>query len=159
MSKETKQGFDVMGITIETTTKTPDNHQDFKGLWDRFFGEDIASKVPEKISHDIICVYNEYQETQPGIYNVRATAGYKVAQKDTIRDTVPKGMHVASVLEGPYQHFGATGKIPDCIAAKWADIWRSNSTLNRAFVTDFEVYGEKAQDPLNAEMDIYLSVL
>ena len=39
---------------------------------------------------------------------------------------------------------------------EWVKIW--NSDLDRTFVADFEVYGEKAQDPTNAEVEIFVGV-
>lgn len=61
-------------------------------------------------------------------------------------------------LNIPMQHYRkiiAKGKMPDCISAAWKEIWRSE--IERAYGYDFEVYGEKAQNWNEAEIDIYLS--
>jgi len=39
---------------------------------------------------------------------------------------------------------------------EWTKIW--NSDLARTFTADFEVYGEKAQNPENAEVNIFVAV-
>lgn len=38
----------------------------------------------------------------------------------------------------------------------WTKIWNSN--IDRKFSADFEVYDERAQDPENAEVDIFIAV-
>lgn len=38
----------------------------------------------------------------------------------------------------------------------WFKIW--DTDLNRTYKTDFEVYGEKAQNPNDAEVEIFVGV-
>ncbi len=38
----------------------------------------------------------------------------------------------------------------------WEEIW--NSDTPRAYTYDFEVYGPKSQNPLDAEVEIYIAV-
>jgi len=47
--------------------------------------------------------------------------------------------------------------MPNCIGNAWREIWE-NTTRNRAYAYDFEIYSEKAADWNNAEVDIFLSV-
>ena len=42
------------------------------------------------------------------------------------------------------------------VFGEWTKIW--NSDLVRTFTADFEVYGEKAQNPENAEVDIFVAI-
>lgn len=42
-----------------------------------------------------------------------------------------------------------------CVTDTWKKIW--DSSLNRKFGFDFEVYDERSQDWNNAELDIYIS--
>jgi predicted transcriptional regulator YdeE len=42
------------------------------------------------------------------------------------------------------------------VFGEWTKIW--NTEIDRKYSADFEVYGEKAQDPENAEVDIYISL-
>ncbi|KVV15054.1 hypothetical protein AP058_01612 [Flavobacterium sp. TAB 87] len=39
---------------------------------------------------------------------------------------------------------------------KWLEIWETD--LERKFSADFEVYGEKAKDQANAEVDILIAL-
>ena len=38
----------------------------------------------------------------------------------------------------------------------WSKIW--NADLDRTFTADFEVYGEKAQNPTDAEVEIFVAI-
>ena len=38
----------------------------------------------------------------------------------------------------------------------WDKIWKSD--LNRSYTADFEVYGKKAQNPENAEVEIFVAI-
>ncbi len=61
------------------------------------------------------------------------------------------------VEEGNYKIFTAKGKMPDAVVNKWMEIWKDDE-LKRAYTSDFEVYGEKSQNPKNAEVEIYIAV-
>ena len=61
------------------------------------------------------------------------------------------------IEDNNYKVYTAKGKMPDAVVNQWMEIW-SDSELKRAYTSDFEVYGEKSQDPANAEVDIYIAV-
>ena len=42
------------------------------------------------------------------------------------------------------------------VVNKWSEIWEMD--LERLFTTDFEVFGEKAQNPVDAEIDFLIAV-
>ena len=67
-----------------------------------------------------------------------------------------KGLSTLVIPAQKYALQVAKGKMPDCIANTWRDIWRSGTKRNYGF--DFEVYGEKGRDPNNAEIDVYISI-
>jgi predicted transcriptional regulator YdeE len=151
---EMKQGFDVIGITMTTTTDLKENLKDYIDIWGQFKTDDVMSKIKGKISEEVICVYDNYKELSKDRYEVRVTIGSKVNQTKEI----PEGMITTSVKPTNYQRFVAKGELPQCIMTEWESIWEKNNSLNRAFSTDYEVYGEKANDKVNGEMEIFLSV-
>ncbi len=56
-----------------------------------------------------------------------------------------------------YEKFIAKGNLAEGIVFnEWLKIWKSD--LNRTFTADFEVYGEKAQNPNDAEVEIYIAI-
>jgi predicted transcriptional regulator YdeE len=52
----------------------------------------------------------------------------------------------------------AKGKMPDAIGATWTNIWKDDAKLNRAYLADFDIYTARAQDPNNAEVDIFVGI-
>lgn len=62
-----------------------------------------------------------------------------------------------SIPEGEYEQFTAKGDVnKGAVYEEWTRIWEN--PLNRTYVADFEVYGEKAQNPEEAEVDIFIGV-
>ena len=68
----------------------------------------------------------------------------------------PQGLESLIIPKATYQKIKAKGKMPDCVANAWKEIWSSD--IPRAYQADFEVYDEKSRDWNNAEVTIFLSV-
>ena len=64
-------------------------------------------------------------------------------------ENIPDDMESLVIPDGKYQVFTARGKMPDCVAKAWKDIWISG--IERAYKFDFEVYSEKSRDWNNAK--------
>lgn len=56
-----------------------------------------------------------------------------------------------------YEIFTAKGKILECVSGKWTEIWQ-NKELERTYSTDFEVYGAMSQNPIEAQIEIFVAV-
>jgi predicted transcriptional regulator YdeE len=67
----------------------------------------------------------------------------------------PQGMNKLLVPGQSYSKVIAKGKMPDCVANSWKDIW--SSKIDRAYKHDFEVYDERSKDWSNAEVEIFVS--
>ncbi|WPR77149.1 GyrI-like domain-containing protein [Algoriphagus sp. NG3] len=143
--------FTLMGIMLpETTNENEQAMKDCGALWQRFEKESIYSQIPDKISDEVYAVYYAYQgdHTQPYSYFI----GCKVA--DTAE--TPSGLHKIQIPEDTYLKNTASGKMPDCVANAWREIWKSD--LDRAYHYDFEVYDQRSQNWEAAEVDIFLSM-
>ena len=142
--------FILVGISIKTTNENGRSNIDCGHLWQKFEVENYADKIPGKMDNKIIAVYYDYEGdyTQPFSYFI----GCKVHQ----HIDVPRGMQALLVPGGSYQLFKATGKMPDCVASSWREIW--SAEIKRSYLYDFEVYDERSLDWNNAEVDIYISV-
>jgi predicted transcriptional regulator YdeE len=58
---------------------------------------------------------------------------------------------------GTYIKTSAKGDLMNgLIVDHWTKIWKMG--LNRAFTADFETFGKKAQNPLDAEVDFYVAI-
>jgi predicted transcriptional regulator YdeE len=72
-------------------------------------------------------------------------------------DNIPNEMVGKTFEEANYTKHIAKGNIlQGVVFDEWTKIW--NSDLDRTFTADIEVYGEKAQNPENAEVDIFVAV-
>lgn len=151
MSKQKIKKFSVVGISVRTTNENGQAGQDIPALWNKFMTEKIAEKIPNKIDASVYCIYTEYEKDHTKPYTT--ILGCKVENLNTI----PNGMVGKTFEETNYAKHIAKGNIlQGMVFGEWTKIW--NSDLDRIFSADFEVYGEKAQNPENAEVDIFVAV-
>lgn len=145
------QKFDIIGISVRTTNENGQSAQDIPALWNKFMTEGIQQKIPAKISEEIFCIYTDYEKDHTKPYTT--ILGCKVESLDF----VPENMIGKTIESADFEKIIAKGNLNEGIVYnKWLEIW--NSDLNRIFTADFEVYGEKVQDPKNAEVDIYIAI-
>jgi predicted transcriptional regulator YdeE len=149
MSNQSKPAFNIIGISVRTNNNV--GGKDIGNLWGKFMGEGIFEKIPNKISYDVYGIYTEYESDHTGDYT--AIVGCEVSSLEEI----PAGMIGIKVPASNYEIFTAKGKMPECVYEKWTEIWE-NKELERTYVTDFEIYGTKSQNPMDAEIEIFLSV-
>lgn len=151
MSNQTIQKFSVIGISIRTTNEKGQASIDIPALWNKFMAEGILEKIPNKFDNSIYCIYTEYEKDHTKPYTT--ILGCKVSTLNNI----PNGMVGKTFEEANYSKQIAKGNIMQGIVFnEWLKIW--NSDLQRTFTADFEVYGEKAQNPENAEVDIFVAI-
>ncbi|HFA50747.1 MAG TPA: AraC family transcriptional regulator [Bacteroidetes bacterium] len=113
--------------------------------------EKTIEKVPNKLSEDIFCIYTNYESDHTKPYTT--LLGCKVADLKNI----PPGMTGLSFNKSEYKCFTAKGNLMEgAVWNKWAEIW--NADIDRAFTADFEIYGENAKDPKNAEVEIFVAL-
>ncbi len=146
---KTLKGFSIIGIAVRTTNQNRQSQKDIAELWGRFMGQGLIAQIPNKASNEIYCMYTEYESDFMGAYTT--ILGCKV----TSLDVIPKGFIGKEISETTYKHYKAVGTLPDCVGKVWGEIWQSG--INRKYIADFDVYDEKAQNPQNAEVDVYVS--
>lgn len=147
-----QQNFKLTGLKLNKKTFNANGQavEDCGNLWQQFISEAVADKITRKLSHDIYAVYFEYEgdHTQPYSFFI----GCKVANDAE----TPDGLQSIEIPNQDYSIVTAKGKMPDCVANAWQDIWKSN--IERAYGFDFEVYNELSANWENAVVAIYLSV-
>jgi predicted transcriptional regulator YdeE len=144
--------FSIIGIAVRTTNQNGQATQDIPALWGRFMSENIAEKILNKVDETVYCLYTDYEGDYMKPYTT--ILGCRVAYLNEI----PEGMVSKTIEGGLYSKSTAKGNIMQGIVfGEWTNIW--NSDLERAYTSDFEVYGEKAQNPENAEVDIFVGVV
>jgi predicted transcriptional regulator YdeE len=145
------QPFNVIGISIRTTNENGQSGKDIPALWSKFMSERIIEKIPNKIDNSIYCIYTDYEKDHTKPYTTILGC-----QTENL-DAIPHGMVGRTFKGGNYSKHVAKGNIlQGMIFNAWIKIW--NSDLQRAFTADFEIYSEKAQNPENAEVDIFVAI-
>jgi predicted transcriptional regulator YdeE len=142
--------FKVIGISVRTTNQNGQSQNDIGNLWSKFMGQNLIELIPNKNSNDIYCIYTNYESDFNGLYTT--ILGCKVNSFDNI----PEGFISWTIPKTKYQVYKSTGKLPDSVVKTWTNIWQSD--ISRKYVADFEVYGQKSQNPENAEVDTYVSI-
>ena len=151
MSIETIPTFHVIGISVRTTNENGQATQDIPALWARFMEEQVAAQIPGKINGELYCIYTDYEKDHTRPYTT--LLGCRV----TSLKQIPKGMTGKTFTEGNYTRFTAKGNLAQGIVYnEWIKIW--NTPLDRAFTSDFEIYGAKSVNPENAEVDIFIAL-
>ncbi|MEX2512142.1 MAG: GyrI-like domain-containing protein [Cyclobacteriaceae bacterium] len=143
--------FKLIGLQLaeKTTNKNGKSMIDCGSLWQEFEKGKFFQKIPDKLDDKIYAVYFDYEgdHTQPFSYFI----GCKVKSQTEY----PQGLHSLIIPDQHYQKFTAKGKMPNCIAASWEEIW--SSEIERDYGFDFEVYDERSQNWNDAEIDIFVS--
>ncbi|TMI73517.1 MAG: AraC family transcriptional regulator [Bacteroidetes bacterium] len=142
----------LVGLALKekTTNVNEQSSIDCGNLWQEFEKGKYAEMIPNKLTEEILAVYHQYEgdHTQPFSYFI----GCKVKPGTE----VPAGLETLTIAKGTYQRIDAKGKMPDCVANAWKEIWVSD--IPRSYKMDFEVYDEKSKDWNDAEVEVYLSV-
>jgi len=117
--------------------------------------EGILAKIPNKVDSAVVAVYTDYASDKDGEYT------YLLGAKVKSNRDVPEGM-VARVPAGRYAVFTSEkGPAAQVVVEAWQRIWavpKSAPGGNRAYKADFEVYDERAADPQNVQVDVYVGI-
>ena len=145
------EAFNIIGISVRTTNENNQAGIDIGALWGRFMAEGVSAKIPNKIDESVYSIYTEYEGdyTQP----YTTVLGCRVESLDD----VPEGLEGFTFEGGNYGSLTAKGDLTKgLVYGEWVKIWGMD--LKRAYTADFEVYGEKAQNPTDAEVDIFIAL-
>ena len=143
--------FKVIGISVRTTNENGQSAIDIGELWNKFMSEGIVEKIPNKIDNTIFSIYTDYESDYTKPYTT--LLGCKVENLNKI----PKGMTGTEFKGGSYRKLTAKGDlVKGAVFGEWSKIWEMD--LNRKYSADFEIYGEKAQNPTDAEVDIFVAI-
>ena len=151
ITNEYFESFKLIGIALpsKTTNKNGQSGIDCGNLWQKFEKGNYMQKISGKLSDEIIAVYYNYEGdyTQP--------FSYFIGCKTNEDAMVPEGLESLTIEKGNYTKIIAKGKMPDCVAQAWNEIWQTN--LHRNYKADFEIYNEKSRDWNSAEVSIFIS--
>jgi predicted transcriptional regulator YdeE len=144
------EDFEIIGISVRTTNQNQQAEKDIETLWNSFYTSDLKSKIKDKISEDLYCVYADYETDSSGAYTT--VLGYQV-KPGTLP---PSGLVRKVILRSSYQVFISEGPLPSSVQETWLNIW--NSDLKRRYTADFDVYGHHSTNPNKAIVRTFISI-
>lgn len=151
MTTQKIQEFKVIGIAVRTTNENGQSAQDIPALWNKFMSEGVATTIPNKLSDEIYCIYTDYEKDHTKPYTT--LIGCKVSTLINL----PAEMVGKTFVTGDYVKYLSKGNIMEgMVIGTWQEIWASD--LKRKYTADFEIYGARAQNPEQAEVDIFVAV-
>jgi predicted transcriptional regulator YdeE len=157
MNTEQKSGFYVAGLAARTRNAAEMNGQGKIGdVWQRFLGQNLAAKIPNKLGVDLVAIYTDYETDHTGHYT------YLLGVPVSSTDHLPPGLTLKYVPAGLYAVFRSNrGVIKLIVPELWQQIWAmSTSQLggSRAFQVDYEIYDQRAADPDNAQIEVHVGL-
>jgi len=149
--------FTVIGIACRTSNAKEASGQGCIGRqWGRLVQEHLLDKIPERVDKSAIAVYTEYASDKDGEYT------YVLGAKVKADAVVPAGMVKTTISAGRYAMFTSDrGPVQQVVVDTWKRIWSAPKDRlggDRAYKSDFEIYDERAIDPSNAQIDIFIGV-
>ncbi len=143
--------FNIIGISIRTTNENGQASKEIAELWGKFMSENILTKIPNKVDDKIYSLYTDYESDHTKPYTV--ILGCKVENLNNI----PGGMTGKSFNGGTYFKTTTKGDLMQgLVVNQWSKIFEME--LDRNYDADFEIFGEKAQNPSDAEVDFYVGI-
>ncbi len=149
-----KEAFQAIGISITTTNeKEASTEGKIPGLWNRYFQEQIMQHIPNQQTKKTFAFYSNYESDETGTYTF--TIGMPVSSLED----VPENRTTLTIPAATYAVFTTRkGPVAEIVCEAWEYIWKWSKENKRAFTIDFELYDEKATDPNNAQLDIYIAL-
>jgi len=149
-----KESFHIVGISARTNNANEITPQaKIPELWSNYFQQNIAGQLPNK--EVMYGLYSDYETDVNGDYSI--TLGVEVAANSE----VPKGLVMKTVPASKYLVFTSEkGAMPEIVIKAWQQIWAwfDNAEVERTYTGDFEIYGERCNQPNEAQVDIYIAV-
>src|ERR1700691_5894631 len=136
------QEFQVAGVAARTSNAI---EMTGEGAIPKLWG-----KVAPRADSAIIALYTEYESDEHGAYT------FVLGSKSG-----PDGLTVKTVPAGRYAVFTSErGPVQKVVIETWQRIWSELPSAKnlRSYIADFEIYDERAADPGNAVVDIYVGV-
>ncbi len=147
----------LIGITARTNNQA--EMQGDKAKIGAIIAQYDQQKLAEQILHRkkpgvAYCVYTEYESNHLGDYT------YFVGEEVESFDNQPDSFTKLTIPAQNYIKFTTeSGPMPMVCIKTWQGIWANEELeAKRSYIADFEIYDQRAADPLNTILDIYIGV-
>jgi predicted transcriptional regulator YdeE len=150
-------GISVIGIAARTTNaKEMSGEGVIADQWKRVMAGGIIEQITNRADSSIIAMYTDYESDASGEYT------FLIGANVTSIDSIPEGMVAKQVPSARYAIFTSeNGPVWNVVPEAWQKIWSTTASEmggERAFLADFEIYDERAADPQNAVVDVWVGI-
>lgn len=149
----------LIGLSARTNNKNEMNPATSKigVLANRYWSQNIAGQIPNRKNPGVtITAYADYETDEHGDYT------FYIGEAVTSLTDVPAGFQSLTIPAGRYRKITTeSGEKLKVVVKAWQAIWSmSNAELGgaRSYQADFEVYDQRASDPQNTVVDIYIGI-
>ena len=156
--KIVEQGeFMVVGFAVRTSNAKEMTADGVIGKhWERMIQGGLFEKIPHKADGFPIAVYTDYASDHDGEYT------FVIGARATSDADVPQGMVARKISGGKFAVFTSDkGAAPKVVPALWMKINSLPKPAvggDRTYRADYEVYDQRALDPQNMVMDVYVGI-
>ena len=152
-----RDAFTVVGIAARTSNAREMTADGIIGKqWERLMQEGLLAKIPNKADQNIVAVYTDYASDHNGEYTFVLGARVKSNQD------LPAGMVAKKVPAGKFAVFtsekGSAAKVVPETWMKINSLPHSAAGGDRVYRADYEIYDERAADPANGQVDVYVRI-
>jgi predicted transcriptional regulator YdeE len=126
-------------------------------LTGKYFQEGWPQHIPHRVKPGVVMVaYTNYEGDSKSAYT------YHIGEEVSAISTVDEKLHPVILEGGTYVKLSSDpGPMPFIIMSTWQKIWTMKPEElggHRLYQTDFEIYDERALNPLQTVFDIYLGI-
>jgi predicted transcriptional regulator YdeE len=152
-----QEEFAVVGIAVRTSNaEQMTEARPIGKQWERLFKEGVLAAIPNKADGNILALYSEYASDKDGEYT------YLLGARVTKVENAPAGMVVKNVPAGRYAVFTSErGPVQKVVVEMWRRVWETPKSAlggDRTYKTDFELYDQRAKNPVDSVVDLYVAV-
>lgn len=154
-----KAEIKLIGIAARTNNRNEmDVHSAKIGITAGYYWQNnIAQQIPNRVKPGVtFAIYTDYESDEKGDYT------YFIGEIVSSAEKIPEGLSQVIIPPGTYIRFTTeSGVIPNVVISAWQQIWNMQKIElggERAFQADFEVYDDRAIDPNNTSLDIYIGI-
>jgi predicted transcriptional regulator YdeE len=149
----------LMGIRVRTsyTEELSPMTSKIATCVQRYWQEGVFNQLVHRVNPGrLFAVYSEYESDEKGSYT------YFLGEEVSTLESVPEGLVSMVLLAATYARFTTQpAPIPQVILDGWYTIWNMSAEEmggDRTFVADFEIYDERASNPMSAVVDIHVGI-
>jgi predicted transcriptional regulator YdeE len=147
----------VAGYQVRTSNaKEMSGNGEIGKLWARFYQENLAAQIPNRVGQSLMVVYSDYASDEKGEYS------YLLGAPVTSIDALPAGLTYRKIPAGQYAVVTtAQGPLIDVLQAAWKHIWSMSPAElggKRAFQEDYEIYDQRSMNPTSAQVEIHIGL-